>query len=249
MNSKYIKDNFLVVSDYNWLPENLEDSWVHKLSDNYLIYDRYHRYPESDKVKWQKNVGQNIYDIFDFVHTHYDNLPETTIFCRAAFLFPKDTGTPRYNEKGEKLSNGNCSEEYFLKVCNNKTFTELNDFSSEHWRFNWSANRIGPDNSYLEINNSWYFGMSLPRKYYNNIDDFFRDFYVNPYKEDYIRFSPGGCYIIPKQNLLKYNMLFYEKMKEILGWESVIAEAHMIERALYIMFNSDIEIKDEYKAK
>mgnify|MGYP003340715389 FL=1 len=39
---KYIKNNFLVVSDYNWLPENLEESWVDKLSDNYLIYDRYH---------------------------------------------------------------------------------------------------------------------------------------------------------------------------------------------------------------
>lgn len=248
MSSKYIKDNFLVVSDYNWLPENLEESWVHKLSDNYLIYDRYHRYQESNRVKWQKNVGQNIYDIFDFVHTHYDNLPETTIFCRAAFLFPKDTLTPRYNEKGEKLSNGNCTEKYFLKVCNNKTFTELNDFAADHWRFNWSANRIGPDNSYLEINNSWYFGTSLPKKYYSNIDDFFNDFYVNYHKEEYIRFSPGGCYIIPKQNLLRYNIKFYEKIKEILGWDTVVAEAHMIERALYTMFNSEIEIKKEYRA-
>ena len=64
---KHIKDTFLVVSDYNWLPENIEESWVHKLTDNYLIYDKYHRYEQSDKVKHQKNVGQNIYDMFDFI--------------------------------------------------------------------------------------------------------------------------------------------------------------------------------------
>ena len=59
-----IKENFLVVSDYNWLPEKIEDSWVHKWTNNYLIYDRAHRFKESDKVKHQINVGQNIFDIF-----------------------------------------------------------------------------------------------------------------------------------------------------------------------------------------
>ena len=46
-----IEKNFLVVSDYNWLPEDLNESWIHKYTDNYLIYDRYHRFPESDKIK------------------------------------------------------------------------------------------------------------------------------------------------------------------------------------------------------
>ncbi len=72
-----IKNNFLVVSDYNWLPDNLEESWIHKYTDNYLIYDKYHRdnWKESDKIIKQKNVGQNHYDMFDFIVTNYDNLP------------------------------------------------------------------------------------------------------------------------------------------------------------------------------
>ena len=49
--------------------------------------------------------------------------------------------------------------------------------------------------------------------------------------------------------MLKYNKLFYEKIKEILGWDIVIGEAHMIERALYTIFNSEFEIKEEYKNK
>ena len=107
-----IKSNFLVVSDYNWLPENLEESWIHKLTNNYFIYDRYHRFKETDKIKHQKNVGQNIYDIFDFISTNYDNLPDVTIFCRATVFNQKDTGTPRYDENGKVISNGNCEYEY-----------------------------------------------------------------------------------------------------------------------------------------
>jgi len=29
MNDKIIKNNFLVVSDYNWLPDRIEESWIH----------------------------------------------------------------------------------------------------------------------------------------------------------------------------------------------------------------------------
>lgn len=243
---KHIKDNFLVVSDYNWLPNDITESWVDKYSDNYLIYDRYHRFEVSNKVVHQKNVGQNIYDIFDFIITHYDNLPNNTIFCRASFLNPKDTGTPRYDENGKVISNGNITLEHFLELSNNKYFTELNDFATEPWRFNGRDNKIGPDGSYLELNNNWYFGLQ-PNKYYNNIDVFFNDFYVSPKKMQYIRFSPGGCYVVPKSNILQYNIDFYKKIREIVGWSVLNAEAHMIERALYTIFNGDYKIKEEYK--
>lgn len=48
-----IKSNFLVVSDYNWLPDNLEESWIHKYTDNYLIYDKFHR------ESWQESSKNN----------------------------------------------------------------------------------------------------------------------------------------------------------------------------------------------
>jgi hypothetical protein len=246
---KHIKNNFLVVSDYNWLPNNIEESWVYKYSDNFLIYDRFHRFKENDKIKWQKNVGQNIYDIFDFIVNNYQNLPNGTIFCRASFLNPKDTGTPRFDERGHRISNGNCSEEFFLKNANNTHFTELQDFTLEPWRFSSSPdswNKIGPENSYLELNNNWYFG-TYPSRYYTSLDAFFNDMYTDYTHLDYIRFSPGGCYIIPKQHILKQSKKFYERVREILSWDIIIGEAHMIERALYTIFNNNYTVRDIYK--
>jgi hypothetical protein len=243
---KLIKLNFLVVSDYKWLPENLEDSWVHKLTDNYLIYDKFGR-PEWEgeaKVSKQKNLGQNIYDMFHFILTNYDNLPDVTIFCRAAILHPKDTGTPRLDKDGNRLSNGNCSEEKFIEVMNNEVVTELHDYGPEV--HNGHGSRLGPDGSFLELNSSWFFN-HVPYKYYTNTNTFLSDMYKNPPQPQYIRFAPGGGYIIPKANMLKYSKKFYERIIEILSWDSVIAEAHMLERCIYTIFTCDWEVRDEYK--
>ena len=235
---KLIKKNFIVASDYNWLPVNIEESWIHKYTDNYLIYDRYHRFNESEKVKHQKNVGQNIYDMFDFIVTNYNNLPDATIFCRSCIFFPKGRQRP--------LSNGTCSEEYFKKVCNNDTFTELHDFITPDVH-NGESSKFDSDGfGFLEINNSWYFSCHSGR-YYSNLNNFFMDMYENPKIEPYIRFAPGGSYIIPKKNILKYSIKFYERIREILSWDVIIGEAHMIERAIYTIFTCDWEVKREYK--
>lgn len=233
-----ITNNFIVASDYNWLPENIEDSWIPKYTDNYLIYDRYHRFPESDKIKHQKNVGQNIYDIFDFIITNYNNLPDATIFCRSCIFFPKGRTKP--------LSNGTCNEEFFARVCDNKIFTELHDFISPEVH-NGGSSKFDTDGfGFLEINNSWYFSC-VPGKYYSNLNHFFYDMYENPSCGSYIRFSPGGSYIIPKQNILKYSLKFYERIREILSWDIITGEAHMIERAIYTIFTCDWEVRKQWK--
>lgn len=245
---KYIKNNFLVISDYNWLPENIEDSWVDKLSDNYLIYDRYHRFEQSHKIKHQKNVGQNIYDIFDFIVENYNNLPENTLFCRACIFSPKDTGTPRLDEDGNRLSNGTCTEEFFMKNCNNNTFTELQDFTDDSWRINGTTNNYGPDNSYCERNDSWYLHHHKhPGKYYTYVEEFLKEMYKTPKKVNWFRFAPGGSYIIPKSYILKHSKKFYEEIRRILSYDIVIGEAHMIERCLWLIFNCDWEVNEKYK--
>jgi hypothetical protein len=244
MKTKKIQKNFVVASDYNWLPENIEDSWVHKYTDNYLIYDKFHRFKESDKIKHQLNVGQNIYDMFDFIVTHYDNLPDCTLFCRACLMWPKDTGTPMLDENGKRLSNGNCSEEKFNELMNNDTFTELHDFGPEvHTGL---GSRMGENGGFLEINNSWYFN-HVKSKYFNNTNTFLNEVFVNPDLPEYIRFSPGGNYIIPKKTILKYSKNFYEQIRHILSWDKVVGEAHMIERCIYTFFTCDYEVKEKYK--
>lgn len=233
---KKIKKNFLVVSDYNWLPQNLEESWVCKYTDNYLIYDRAHRFEESDKVKHQKNVGQNVYDIFDFIVTHYNDLPDATIFCRACVHYPKKT------PDGE--SYGNCSEEKFVSLMNNDTFTELHDFGPEV--HNGTSSKMAEDGGFLEINNSWYLH-HVPWKHFSNLNTFLRDVYINPEIPRYIRFSPGANYVIPKDDILKYSKNFYEKIREYLSWDCVIGEAHILERCLYTIFTCDYKVKEKYR--
>ena len=251
---KLIKTNALfVISDYNWLPDDIENSWVTEYTDNYLILDRYHRFKESDKIKWQQNVGQNVYDIFDFIYNNYENLPEITIFCRAAFLNPKDNGIVRYDENGRKISNGNCTKETFDKICNNTEFTEIHDFGPEaHERYNgqaWPASKLDLDGfGFLEINNSWFLGPHPPR-FFNSLEEVFSEiFESHPYQNHngYIRFAPGANYIIPKKNMMKYNKHFYEKMRGFIGWDVITGEAHAFERALYTIFTSDLKIKDKY---
>ena len=41
---------FLVITDYNFLPDKIEESWVYEYTDNYLIYDKAHRFEESEKI-------------------------------------------------------------------------------------------------------------------------------------------------------------------------------------------------------
>jgi hypothetical protein len=249
---KIIKTNsLLVVSDYNWLPDNIEESWITKYTHNYLVLDRFHRYKESEKIKWQENVGQNVYDIFDFIYKNYDNLPEICIFCRAAFLFPKDNGTPRYNREGIKMSNGNCSEEYFIKIVNNSEFTEIHDYRQDahemYKNHQNPASKIDEDGiGFLEINNSWFLS-SHPSKHFSRTDDLFNEIFDDYTHLEYIRFSPGANYIIPKKNILKYNKEFYKSMKDYIGWDVITGEAHLFERAAYNIFNSNYKIKSKYK--
>lgn len=248
---KLIKTNALfVLSDYNWLPEDIENSWITKYTNNYFILDRYHRFQESEKIKWQDNLGQNVYDIFDFIYKNYENLPETTIFCRAAFLNPKGDGVIRYDQNGKRLSTGNCSEEYFNKICNNIEFTEIHDFGSEaHKRYYGQTNpasKLDIDGyGYLEINNSWYLFSHKP-KFFNTLNEFFNEVFENPPYFQYVRFSPGANYIIPKKNMLKYNKYFYQKMREFIGWDIITGEAHMVERAIYTLYMSNLKIKSKY---
>ena len=160
-------------------------------------------------------------------------------------MFPKGRKKP--------LSSGNCSEENVLKLINNNTFTEIHDMGPEvHAQYANQpvpASKMAPDGGYLEINNSWYMN-HLQWRYFGNVNKFLRDIYINPEIDTYIRFSPGGNYIIPSKNILKYSKNFYKQIIKILCWRptgEAPGEAHMLERALYTIFTCDWEVNPKYK--
>ena len=43
-----------------------------------------------------------------------------------------------------------------------------------------------------------------------------------------------------------FNNMFYEKMRDFIGWDVITGEAHIFERALYTLFTSNFKIKSKY---
>lgn len=219
----------IIISDYGWLPENIHESWLAKANFDFKIYDKKHRLDlrKYKEVIYQKNVGQNIYDILDHIVENYYNLDDFTIFCRACIMFPKNRKKP--------LSNGNCSEQKFFKLIKNEQFTEIHDYETE--KQNGKSSFIGEDGGYYEKNTSWYLRKHKP-KYFITFNLFMNYMFSNYEKLNYIRFSPGAAYLIPKKNILFYDIKFYKIIKKFVSWDIVVGDAHIVERAMYYIFSN-----------
>jgi len=233
MNEKIITSGaFLVVTDFNFLSENIQESWINEYTDNYLIYDRAHRFSENDKVKHQINVGANIYDIFDFIVTNYDNLPEIIIFCKGNVI-------PRH-----------CGVEKFKKIINNTEFTTIENYSREHSNYYPGAYSFVDDNdgyheNPVEVDATVY--RIHKSKYIFTYRDLLNSIFENPKFGDYIRFAPGGNHIIPKKDILIYNKHFYETMRSYVSWHVQPGEAYLLERAMFTLFKNNFTIREQYR--
>ena len=71
--------------------------------------------------------------------------------------------------------------------------------------------------------------------------------FQNPPNFPFNRFAPGGNYVVPKANILKFSKEFYEKLKFFVSYEppeefqSTSGEAYLIERLLYMMWTEDLQ--------
>lgn len=227
MNSPYF-----IITDYNHLPDDISKSWIAKYAkNNYVIFDRADRWIESDNIKKQINVGENIYDMFDFIVENYGNLPDIMIFVKADVI-------PRH-----------CGEEKFSKIINNDYFTPIENYCRTVSGFSPNAYAYVDENDgYMESSNEINYVLTIhPCKYLNSYNHFFYEVYENPIFNQYIRFAPGANYLITKNDILKYNINFYEMVRSIVSWDIRPGEAFIIERALYIIFNNNFNIKEKYK--
>ena len=260
-----------VISDYNWLPPDEADWWFVPLCDQYLVFDKFHRFNSSPSVIRQKNVGQNIYDMLDFICTRYQNLNGDYFFARSCLLFPKGRKPP--------LSNGNCSLPVLQALISSHfSYTEVNDYYLDPYfqeysslaRYSHSVDRVVPLTSsvsnvsrylsfclrnpsrysfcsrsqgYIEVDNSWYLDI-FPSIHFESFRAFMYNTFLNYKPKRYVRFSPGASYILSSKRILRYPLSFYLYLRSLVSHGVVVGDAHLLERALGIIFsNHTLELR------
>ena len=182
-------------------------SWIPELAgEDYFIYDRSGNVELPNKVS-RENRGDADYDRLSYLADNYDNLPEVFLLCKSNLF--------KY-----------ITPEEFELVKNNTIFTPL--LTKNHKVYEPICRYEG--DMYAEINNSWYLG-SVPAKYFSNYHEFARAFHLPD--PTYLKFAPGGNYILTREVVHKYSRDFYDELRNILPYCQRPGEAHMIERSYY----------------
>jgi hypothetical protein len=227
-------------------------NWVSEYSNPHLIYDKTwaggvidndnseiisptnlkEKYPNYNITNGDPN-GYNISDYMTFIIDYYENLPDVVVFL-----------------KGNTIGR-HVSKEYFDRVVNNKCFTCLEDWK-EH-DLNQAAIQNGYamfscEGGWMETNDSWYLNHPKhPTKYFKKYNDFLDFCFKEPVHPRYVRFPPGANFIVPKENILKYDRIFYQNLRTFTRHTRVSGEGQMIERALYTIWMCNYEVADAMK--
>jgi len=208
--------------------------WLSSLNDygyareDIIIYDR-----SETKKDWSSvgrvievpNVGENIYDICNHIVLNYENLADMNLFVKGN-LFPRKYTT----------------EESFYRALQNDVFMPIERIHPQ----NPPHAFVTSDGGYMELNTSWYCNHH-PSKYFNNYNQFIDHMYDNPVIPVYVRFAPGGNYLVPKANILMRPKEFWADIRDIVSWDAVPAEAHIAERNLHTAFSSNIMCHPRYR--
>ena len=209
-----------IVSRYN------EDfSWVKEYTNNYIVYNKGTEILE-ENIFNTENIGGNQRDIVHYIYTNYDNLPDTMVFLQG---YPFD----------------HCKKEVFDILIKNNTFTPLEYYGMipSH-----GENR-DTNGGFLEINSSWYIQAVNTHNNqtcrYSSFDEFMRKYFENYIPLTWVRFPPGSQFIIPKENAVQYPKKFWKAIMEELGSKSP-TEGHIIERALWHIFNGTYKLRKEF---
>ena len=210
-----ITNSFLVVTNYD-----NDISWVPKYTDNYVIYNKTGEVPDNidpKKVIDQTKYGQGMYDYLSYIVDNYDDLPEMVQFVKGN-IFPRLMTQEKYDS-----------------LCNNAYFTPLEDYGEHDVKYPNSC--LSCDGGYLEYNDSWYL-KKLPHQYFQSYNAFMSFVYQDPILPVFIRFAPGGCYIVHRDQIKKLPKKLYETLKGFLVYAMNPAEAHMMERSIYTWWTS-----------
>ncbi len=227
-------DKKLVVSNHNSDLEWLSMTYDYGFSpQNTIIYDR------SDEEKdWSHlgeslrspNVGENIYDIMRFIVEHYDNLPDVSIFIKGnLFQRPEEHGGENYYTTKERFKRA-LEAEYFLPI----------------ERFHESTSVVINGGGFVQPTWEASSNPNIYARYFSTFPQMLNKLFANPPTFPYNRFAPGGNYVVPKGNILKFSKEFYEKLQFYCSYEPpdefqrTSGESYLIERALYLIWTEDL---------
>jgi len=239
--------NFICISSFN---DNLD--WFKEFDHPHIIYDKcfngvkkskYFPYdiPPSnlDKKYPTMNIsrgeigGYNINEYLTYIISNYHNLPENIVFIKGNII------------------NRHISFDFLKSVIDNKYFTSIEEWNKDNFNKIHLVNKssfISDDGGWMELNNSWYLNKkNHPNKYFNNFNIFMNFIFKSYTNPRYIRFCPGANYILPKNNILKYDLIFYKNLKFIINYSQLSGESHILERALYTIWNQDYLVADVMK--
>jgi hypothetical protein len=225
----------LVVSNHNSDLEWLSTTYDYGFSpENTIIYDR------SDVEKdWSHlgesirspNVGENIYDIMRYIVEHYEKLPDVCIFIKGnMFQRPEDKGGAEYYTTRERFYRA-LTAEYFLPI----------------ERFHDSTAFVCNGGGFIQPTWEAVSNQTIYTRHFSTFPQMLGKLFQNPPNFPFNRFAPGGNYVVPKANILKFSKEFYEKLKFFVSYEppeefqSTSGESYLIERLLYMMWTEDLQ--------
>lgn len=193
---------------------NADCSWIPKYTRDYFVYDRTNCGLPNRVVR--KNIGDADYDKLSFIVDSYDDLPDI-------FMLTK-TNIFKY-----------ITPQEFDEIKDNQHFTPI--LTRNHSTYSDQRGdvvcRYDENGIYEERNDSWYLG-SVPSYYFRNYGEFAAAFGLP--SPDFLKFAPGGNYIVTKERIQRYPKDFYEALRSILPYTQRPGEAHMIERTYYTLW-------------
>ena len=141
--------------------------------------------------------------------------------------------------------------ENIKKRIDNKYFTSIEEWKKNNFKkisILRKTSFISGDGGWVELNNSWYLNKRKhPNKFFNNFNTFMNFIFKSYINPEFIRFCPGANYIIPRNNILKYDLVFYKNLKYIINYAQLSGESHILERALFSIWNSEYKVTDIMK--
>ena len=212
--------HFFCISHFNG-----ELDWIKKINKiNYVVYNKSNKKldEEINSIKI-KNVGYNIYSYLNFIIDNYEDLPNTIVFCK------------------DNIFKRHITINTFKNLLNRNIFTCLEENNN---RRKFPISIDFSDNSFNEINTSWY-KFEHSRKYFADYNIFYKYIFKDVRKPLFLRFSPGANYIVPKNHILLRTKNFYKNLLKFISHSQYSCESHFIERSLYLIWNSNIDSSEK----